>query len=379
MGRMTTHAPVGLYVHIPFCVKKCHYCDFACYAGQERHVEAYLDALEAELKAYPAGLPLQTIYLGGGTPSILTAPQLTRLTRAIEAHFDASACVERTMEVNPGTGGPSLWEAARALGFTRLSLGVQSFDDRLLKAIGRDHAVEDVHRTYGAIREAGIDNVSLDLIYALPGQIMADWEATMDEAFKLDPSHFSVYGLILEERTVFGAWHRQGKLSLSPEDLEVAMGDRLAERMEAEGYGRYEISSWSKPGFEAVHNRLYWINAPYIGLGTGAHSYWQGRRFENPRGIQAFIQHPVPTWPEAPILDRRSEQEETVFLGLRMTREGLDKARYAARFGEGAHESFPGVFERLTEAGLVEDAGDRYRLTPRGIWLSNEVFAAFIA
>lgn len=378
MAGMTTFAPVGLYVHIPFCVKKCHYCDFACYAGQERHVEAYLDALEAELKAYPRGLPIQTIYLGGGTPSILTAAQLTRLTAAIEGHFDASRCAERTMEVNPGTGGPDLWRTARELGFTRLSLGVQSFDDRLLKSIGRDHAVADVHRTYEAIREAGIDNVSLDLIYALPGQTMDDWEATLDEAFKLDPAHFSVYGLILEERTVFGAWHRQGKLSLSPEDLEVAMGDRLAERMEAEGYGRYEISSWSKPGHEAVHNRIYWINEPYLGLGTGAHSYWQGRRFENTRGIVDFINRPVPTWPEAEPLDRRTEQEESVFLGLRMTREGLDKARYAARFGEMPTESFPGVLEGLVDAGLVEDAADRYRLTPRGIWLSNEVFAAFI-
>lgn len=376
---MTREQPVGLYVHIPFCLKKCFYCDFACYAGQEKHLEAYLDALEHELKCYPEGLPVRTLYLGGGTPSILSPAQLERLVRAVEGHFSVQPGAERTMEVNPGTGGPELWAAGRELGFERLSLGVQTFDDRLLKAIGRDHSVRDAYRTYEAMRAAGVRNISLDLIYALPGQTMEDWEQTLDEAFALDPEHFSVYGLILEDATVFGAWHRKGTLTLLPEDLEVAMGDRLIERMNLAGYHRYEISSWTKPGFSAEHNRLYWRNEPYIGLGTGAHSYWQGRRFENPRGITPFIQSPRPTWRLASTLTERVEREETAFLALRMTEEGLVHDRFTKRFGLTPREAFPGVFERLLEAQLIEDTGDCYRLTPRGVWLSNEVFAAFLA
>lgn len=375
---MIATSPVGLYVHIPFCLKKCYYCDFACYAGQERHLDAYLEALETELAAYPAGLPVRTIYLGGGTPSILSARQLERLTRAIESHFSVLPGSERTMEVNPGTGGPDLWHAAKELGFTRLSLGVQSFDDALLRAIGRDHAVADVYRTYTAMRQAGIDNLSLDLIYALPGQSMAQWEATLDAALALDPEHFSVYGLILEETTVFGAWHRKGKLGLAPEELEVAMGDRLIARMAEAGYARYEISSWAKPGRQAVHNRLYWRNEAYLGLGTGAHSYWQGRRYENPRGLLEYIRHPHPTWPDTPLQDPRAEIEETVFLALRMTEEGLEKGRFEARYGMPPAERFPEAFRRLIALDLLEDAGDRYRLTPRGIWLSNDVFAEFL-
>lgn len=375
---MIAKSPVGLYVHIPFCLKKCYYCDFACYAGQERHLDDYLAALEAELKAYPAGLPVRTIYLGGGTPSILSARQLERLTRAIEGHFSVLPESERTMEVNPGTGGPELWNAARELGFRRLSLGVQSFDDALLRAIGRDHSVADVYRTYEAMRAAGLANLSLDLIYALPGQTMAQWEATLDAALALAPEHFSVYGLILEERTVFGAWHRKGQLGLIPEDLEVAMGDRLIERMAVAGYERYEISSWSKPGYQAVHNRIYWRNEPYLGLGTGAHSYWQGRRYENPRGIPEYLRRPEPTWPTTPLQDPQAEVEEGVFLALRMTQEGLEKERFRARYGVSPAERFPRVFEQLMAGGLIEDAGDRYRLTPRGIWLSNDVFAAFL-
>lgn len=372
------HTPVGLYVHIPFCVKKCHYCDFACYAEQDRHVEAYLDALEAEVRAYPQGLPVRTVYLGGGTPSILTPRQLERLTRSLEGHLAIAPDAERTMEVNPGTGSPELWSTAFDLGFRRLSLGAQSFDDRLLAAMGRDHSADETRRTYAALREAGIPNVSLDLIYALPGQGLGDWERTLDEALALEPEHFSVYGLILEERTAFGVWQRQGKLTLPPEDLEVQMGDMLAERLEAEGYGRYEISSWCRPGYESDHNRIYWRLEPYVGLGTGAHSYWQGRRYENTRGIVSFIQHPAPTWEQAPLQEGRAAREEMAFLGLRMTREGLQKARFAERFGLEVVEAFPGVFERLAQEGLVEDAGDRYRLSPRGIWLSNSVFAELL-
>lgn len=376
---MNAESSVGLYIHLPFCRKKCHYCDFACYAGQEKHMEAYLAALESELQRYPKDLAARTLYLGGGTPSLVSPAQLERLMQVIRSHVRLSEDAEQTMEVNPGTGGPDLWHAAKEQGINRISLGVQTLDESLLKSLGRDHSVQDVHDTLQAIRDAGISNISLDLIYGLPGQSMEAWESTIERALELQPSHFSVYGLILEEKSIFGVRHSQGKLELPPEETEVAMGDTLNERLEAAGYGRYEISSWAIPGHEAHHNRIYWRNEPYIGLGTGAHSYWQGRRYENPRGIMDYLRNPTPTWANSEDLSLRQEQEEAAFLGLRMTREGLNKQRYQARFGEDPITTFPEAISSLLQAGLIEDQGETYILTPRGIWLSNEVFERFIA
>ena len=375
---MNRAAPVGLYIHLPFCRKKCYYCDFACYAGQEKYLDDYLLALERELKEYPSDLDVRTLYLGGGTPSILSPLQLERLMRVLETHTSVRPEAERTMEVNPGTGGSALWKTAFDSGIRRMSLGVQTLDETLLKSLGRDHTVADVHRTLEEIRAAGISDISLDLIYGLPGQTMESWEHTIAEALELRPTHFSVYGLILEERSVFGLWHQQGKLQLPTEDLEISMGDLLNARLHEAGYQRYEISSWSLPGFEADHNRIYWRAEPYIGLGTGAHSCWQNHRYENPRGIGDYLKNPMPAFAGTPELGRREEQEEVAFLGLRMTEEGLDKARYFQRFGESPEETFPEAITSLLQEALIVDRGDRYTLTPRGIWLSNEVFARFI-
>lgn len=370
---------LGLYVHVPFCRRKCHYCDFACYAGQEAKIDAYLEALERELASYPEGLSAQTLYLGGGTPSLLAPEQLTRLVEAVTRRFRLAADAERTMEINPGQLHGDLPRIALELGFDRLSLGAQSFDDALLARLGRDHRAADTRRTFAALREAGCQNLSLDLMYGLPDQTMIQWEATLEEALELGPEHFSVYGLILEERTAFGAWHRQGKLELPGEELEVAMGDRLAARLEAAGYQRYEISSWARPGRESRHNLRYWRLEPTLGLGAGAHSFWQDRRYARPRGLAAYMTQPEAPFSAAPPASDRELQEEMAFLALRMTQEGLAKAAFRARWNQDVEDVFPGVLERLLELELVVDQGDRYLLTPRGIWLSNEVFAAFLA
>ncbi len=367
---------VGVYLHIPFCVKKCYYCDFACYAGQEKHIDAYVEALTREIAAY-AGLEAETIYFGGGTPSVLGSRQLDAIMSALHRHLRVMPGAEVTMEVNPGTGGPDLWKTAHDWGIHRMSLGVQTFSPELLKRIGRDHAPEDVPRTLEAIRDAGITNLSLDLMYALPGQTMADWEDSISKALALAPQHFSIYSLILEEQTVFGAWHRKGKLKLVDEDLEIAMTEALEARMTDAGFSQYEISSWTRPGMESRHNTRYWINSPFIGLGTGAHSYWRNRRYAHGPGIPDYVRDPLPTLPEEPMSEREI-REETVFLGLRMTREGLLKARYAERFGEALEVRYGETVRRLASDGLLEDLGDRLRLTARGIMLSNEVFAAFI-
>ncbi|MNK92296.1 Oxygen-independent coproporphyrinogen-III oxidase 1 [compost metagenome] len=377
---METLAPedrrVGVYLHIPFCVKKCYYCDFACYAGQDKHIDDYVDALTREIEAY-AGLEAETIYFGGGTPSVLSPRQLDAIMTALHRHLRVLPGAETTMEVNPGTGSPELWKTAHDWGIHRMSLGVQTFDAELLKRIGRDHAPEDVPRTLEAIREAGIQNLSLDLMYALPGQTMAAWEASITQALALEPKHFSIYSLILEEQTVFGAWHRKGKLALVDEDLEIAMAETLEARMTSAGFTQYEISSWTQPGFESRHNTRYWINAPFIGLGTGAHSYWLNRRFAHGRGIMDYIRNPLPELPSEP-MNEQEIREETVFLGLRMTREGLVKARYAERFGETVEDRYGKTVQQLVSDGLLEDRGDRLLLTPRGIMLSNDVFAAFL-
>lgn len=367
---------VGVYLHIPFCVKKCYYCDFACYAGQDKHIDAYVEALTREIEAY-AGLEAETVYFGGGTPSVLTPRQLDTIMQALHRHLTVLPDAEKTMEVNPGTGSPELWKTAYDWGIHRISLGVQTFDPALLKRIGRDHAPEDVPRTLGAIRDAGIANLSLDLMYALPGQTMAMWEDSIAKALALEPEHFSIYSLILEEQTVFGVWHRKGKLELVDEDLEIAMAETLVARMAEAGYLQYEISSWTRPGFESRHNTRYWINAPFIGLGTGAHSYWLNRRYAHSRGIMDYLRNPLPEIPGAPMSEQEI-REETIFLGLRMTREGLLKSRYAERFHEPIEARYGERIRRLVAEGLLEDRGDRLLLTPRGIMLSNEVFAAFL-
>jgi oxygen-independent coproporphyrinogen-3 oxidase len=367
---------VGVYLHIPFCVKKCYYCDFACYAGQEQHIDAYVEAMTREIAAY-AGLEAETIYFGGGTPSVLTPRQLDTIMSALHRHLRILPGAEATMEVNPGTGSPELWKTAHDWGIRRMSLGVQTFSPELLKRIGRDHAPEDVPRTLEALRAAGISNLSLDLMYALPGQTMADWEESITQALSLEPKHFSIYSLILEEQTVFGAWHRKGKLQLVDEDLEIAMAEVLEARMRGAGFMQYEISSWTQPSFESRHNTRYWVNAPFIGLGTGAHSYWRNRRYAHGRGIMDYVRDP---WPEIPAepMSEQEIREELIFLGLRMTRDGLEKARYAERFGEALDERYGKTVRQLVADGLLEDRGDRLLLTPRGIMLSNEVFAAFL-
>ena len=370
--------PVGLYVHIPFCTRICHYCDFACYAGQEAQIDRYLSAVLEEASAYPRGLCVRTLYLGGGTPSVLSPAQLERLVTGLGAHLDLSGVEEATLEVNPRSGGPKLWDRALSLGFDRFSVGVQAFQPDLLRRMGRDHDVEDVHRTLDDLRVAGAQAISLDLMYGLPGQSLEDWRDSLEVAISLAPRHLSVYGLILEERTAFGRWSREGRLELPGEELEVAMGDWLVTRAVEAGYERYEIGSFARPGYHGRHNGLYWNMDPYVGLGTGAHSFWQGRRYENPRGIGEYLSEPVPRHPAADVLSPRQFQEELAFLGLRRTRVGLERETFLQRTGQDLEVVFPGVVERLVSAGLVHDDGDRLVLTPRGCWLSNEVFAAFL-
>lgn len=371
---------VGLYIHIPFCAIKCHYCDFACATGLEALMEPYVAALERELRAYSersGGLEIASIYLGGGTPSLLPPRLLERLLARVHGTANVAPGAEITLEDNPGTGGPEHWAAARSAGVNRMSVGVQVMDDAALQAIGRDHSVDDVRRTLRELRHAGFEDLSVDLIYGLPGQTLREWEATVAAAVALEPEHFSVYSLQVEERTVFGKRQLEGSLSLPGEDAEREMHDLLDARLEEAGFRRYEISSWCLPGHESVHNRIYWHNRPYIGLGTGAHSFYQGRRYGHGRSVKAYIADPSPPIPPEPQA-RGEEMEETVFMGLRLVREGLSRERFAARFGADVRAFYGAEIDRLVSLGMLEETPELLRLTRDAIPLANDVFAAFI-
>ncbi|MBU6428191.1 MAG: radical SAM family heme chaperone HemW [Cyanobacteria bacterium REEB65] len=369
-------AGTGVYLHIPFCSVKCHYCDFACQAGMADRMGAYVDALEREIRSYPA-LDVATVYLGGGTPSTLPPRLLTQALEAVFDHFRVSLDAEVTMEINPGTGSPELWQAARQAGVNRVSVGAQVFDESALAALGRDHTVADIETTVTQLRAAGFFDLSLDLIYGLPGQTLGSWKTTVERAFLLSPEHFSIYSLQVEPRTAFGVWHEQGKIALAGEDAEREMLDAVVAAMERSGYRRYELSSWCKPGLESAHNRIYWHGRPYIGLGTGAHSYFEERRYAHDRSIDGYIRQPLPAIPELPHAEH-DRMEEVVFMALRLVEEGLDRSDFERRFGCDVAEAFGPAIAKMVDLGMLELTRDRLRLTAAALPVANAVFAEFV-
>lgn len=373
---------VGLYLHFPFCAKKCLYCDFPSFAGQDDQMRTYVDALLREIDAAPR-LKVRTIFLGGGTPSYLPGPWMGEVLAKVFAHFDVAPGAEVTMEANPGNerlhdgAKPSEWRRFREMGVNRVSLGVQSFDPVVLQGLGRIHSPEDAELAVAAVKGGGFTNLSIDLMYGLPGQTPAIWRDTLKRAVALDLPHLSAYSLIIEPHTPFETATRLGKLALPSEDAEREMAAVTEEVLTAAGYHQYEVSNWARPGHESRHNRVYWHNEPWLGLGSGAHSYFQRRRWANPPTIPAYLaQGPTPMPEEAQ--DLQEELEETMFMGLRLTEEGVDDARFRARFGVGIMERYGAVVGELSDRGLVAWDGTRLRLTPTGLPLANEVFAAFL-
>lgn len=371
----------SLYLHFPFCARKCSYCDFPSFAGQDDQMAAYLAALKAEIAAAPAPR-VGTIFLGGGTPSYIPGPWMAEVMQAVFGHFEVLPDAEVTMEANPGNerlhdGDAAVeWARYREMGINRVSLGVQSFDAAVLKALGRIHSPEDALEAVEAVRAGGFTNVSIDLMYGLPGQSVATWEETLGRAIALDLPHLSAYSLIVEPHTPFDALERQGKLKLPSEDDERRMAEVAAEKLGAAGYQQYEISNWARPGFESRHNQVYWRNESWLGLGSGAHSYFQRRRWANPTTIAAYIKS-GPTTPGAP-QSLAEELEETMFMGLRLTNDGVSDARFRRRFGVGMRDLYGDRIADLLARGLVEWRDDRLVLSQAGRPLANEVFAAFL-
>lgn len=378
----------GVYIHSPFCRSRCSYCDFATGIYDPAAVERYVCAVTEEISPWseigdPA--PVDTIYFGGGTPSLLHVEQLEQILHAIHNRFEVSPDTEITLEINPGDGGVTpesrseTMRAWRRLGINRASFGAQTFDDRQLKMLGRTHDSSDIRRTFEQLREAGFANISFDLIAGLPGQTLNGWQRNVTRALALRPQHLSLYLLDVHEGTPLHDQIKRGMRPRPDDDLAAQMYALMVERVCAAGYEHYEISNFCLPGFESRHNTRYWTGAPYYGFGNSAHSYdGARRRWANERDASKYVElierggSPIVEQTELTDADARSE---AIFLGLRMMR-GIDLESYRARFGENLREQYNGELDRLVDAGLIEISSDVLRLTTRGALLSNEVFAA---
>jgi oxygen-independent coproporphyrinogen-3 oxidase len=375
----------GVYIHIPFCRARCSYCDFATGAYEGALAARYVRAVAAEIRNFradiSASIEADTIYFGGGTPSLLTPAQVALILEAVHARFQIQSDTEVTMEMNPGTVTPEILSEFRRLGINRASFGAQSFDDAELRRLGRTHTAEDVRRTIRYLREAGFDNTSFDLIAGLPAQTLRTWERNLDEALGLRPEHLSFYLLEVHEGTPLAAQIRRGQEPLPDDDVAAEMYRMMLDKSARAGYEHYEISNLCLNGYESRHNSKYWTGAPVYGFGCSAHSYDGARkRWSNERDAARYAEL-IETKSEAVVeiteLDEHDARAEAVFLGLRLMR-GIDLGKHRARFGVDILEEHADDLSRLSEAGLIEFDAELMRLTRHGALLSNEVFSIFV-
>jgi oxygen-independent coproporphyrinogen-3 oxidase len=426
---VTERRPFSLYVHIPFCTAKCTYCDFNSYAGQGSLMQPYAEAVAVEAalwSPYLAGRRVETVSFGGGTPSLLPLPQMQVIIDALHRCFEIEPGAEVTLEANPGTVDLLHLTGLRRLGFNRVSFGVQSFHDDELRTLDRIHDADAVDEAYGWAREAGFDNINLDLIYGLQWQSLEGWQLNLERALAMKPEHLSLYALTLEDGTPLTRDVERGR-SLGPDlDLQADMFEWSLERMAAAGYLHYEVSNWSRPGRECRHNLVYWRNGDWLGLGAGAHSHLQGERFAaaaSPSRYIALVQEqkaagsrqpgrpsrsiprpstrttdyasvsgPVDSVSTAPDMqlpvmaqvgmrepaDRAREMSETVFLALRL-REGLDLASFERRFAVDFNHVFGHALRETLELGLTELRDGRLRLRDDAVLLGDEAFMRFLS
>ncbi len=397
---------IGLYLHIPFCEKKCPYCDFNTYAGMGAHFDATVDALCAELARWAAPLrdrTVATLFVGGGTPTVLSSAQLERLFAAIHSHVQLAPDAEISCEANPGTVDRAKFHTLRALGVNRLSLGVQSFDAQELAFLGRIHDVADVYSAVESARAAGFDNLNLDFIFGLPGQEPATFARTLDAALALQTEHLSLYSLIVEEETPLSHWVQSGRVQAPDDDLAADLYELSMERLGAAGYAQYEVSNWARrqageppspllPQRASRHNLLYWLNGEYLGVGPGAHSHLRSaptepgtarrsRRWGNRKPVPGYVKRiaagaSVEAFAEEP--DARTAMGETMMVGLRLLHHGVPHAHFATLHGSDLRALFAAEIAELGAQGLLLCSEERLQLTRRGLLLGNQVFARFL-
>ena len=370
--------PTSAYVHIPFCTQICYYCDFSKVFIKNQPVDSYLEHLIEEYDSYDIK-KLRTLYIGGGTPTALSAPQLAFLLEKLTDKLDLSYLEELTIEANPGDLDREKIAVLKDSPVNRVSLGVQTFNDRMLKQIGRSHLEKDIFDNIANLKKAGFDNISIDLIYALPKQTMEDVKTNVAKAIALDIPHMSLYSLILENHTVFMNRMRRGKLPLPKEDLEAEMFDYIIAELEKAGFEHYEISNFSKPGFESRHNLMYWDNAEYYGIGAGASGYVNGVRYKNHGPIRHYLQavEAGNARVQEEMLTLKEKMEEEMFLGLRK-KSGVSKKRFEEKFGISFEDQYGAVVSELTQQGLLVPDRDIVRMTKQGFFLGDTVAEKFI-
>ena len=392
---------ISLYVHVPFCLSKCPYCDFNTYQGIEDLKAPYVEALVREVHLWGGLLEhprTNTIFFGGGTPSYMAQSQIEAILEAVRASFQVGDNAEITLESNPGDVTSAFLESMLSLGMNRLSIGVQALDDGLLLMLGRRHTSAQAREAFLLARAAGCSNINVDLMYGLPNQTLDQWERTLVSALDLVPDHLSLYCLTLEEGTPLKRWVDEGSLPTPDPDLCADMYNHARTAVKSAGYDHYEISNWATPGRQCLHNMAYWENGPYLGVGPGAHSSLDGRRFWDVASPRLYIERSGQWEPGifpcnegvdwemlekrgplggSEVIDSRTEMAETMVLGLRLL-EGLDGESFRRRFGRAPGEVYPDQVGELVRDGLLENDRGVLRLTEQSLFLSNQVFMSFL-
>jgi oxygen-independent coproporphyrinogen III oxidase len=378
---MEADPSAGLYVHIPFCRAKCAYCDFNSFAGLEPLYSQYVRAVAREMETV-APATLRSVYLGGGTPTVLPLSDLAQILEAVQGGRSLAPAAEVSIEANPGTVDAASLSGLVALGVNRLSLGIQSFDDAELRLLGRIHTAAEALEAFRTARDAGFRNISLDLIFGLPGQSLASWRASLHRALDLAPEHLSLYALSVEPRTPLAGGIERGELPIPDPDLAADMYELAEEACAAAGYFHYEISNWARQGdLRCEHNLVYWRNEDYIGLGAGAHSWARGQRWANvasPPEYTALLSRGASPVASEEAIPPELEMGETMMMGLRLVDEGVTFEGFRRRFGADLRQWYAVEIEELDRLGLLEIGDGRVRLSPRGRLLANQVFYRFL-
>ncbi|MEK7693163.1 MAG: radical SAM family heme chaperone HemW [Chloroflexota bacterium] len=384
-----TSDTIGLYLHIPFCTAKCGYCDFNSYAGHEHMIPSYAETLVKDASLWRdavGGRSIETVFFGGGTPSLNPVEEMAKILDGMRATFHIDPDAEVALEANPGSITTEYLRGLRDIGFNRLSIGIQSFDDEELVMLDRVHTGQQARQAYASAREAGFENVNLDLIYGLSEQPLAAWQQTLEEALALGPEHLSLYALTVEDGTPLARDVARGRVPAPDPDMQAEHYEWTQDRLGRAGFEHYEISNWARPGYRCKHNLVYWQNREYLGLGAGAHSFLNGVRFSAvllPNRYAELVDESAAALADgsgtmlhivgAETVTPELSMADTLILGLRLL-DGVDAGAFARRYGRGVDDVYGDVLAEFTGYGLLERTPTHLRLTPRGRLLSNELF-----